>query len=281
MMRPTRRDFVFQVSAASVTHSAAAEGGQDLRLSYRSAIDNTSQPYRVYVPSSYRPDRPIPLALLLHGTSNDENSFFDDIEHYPLQDGVRNAAEQYGVLAVSAYGRGTKQFRGIGENDIFCVLEDVRKRFRVDADRIYLTGHSMGGTGSAYLGLHHPDLFAAVVPLAAAYSFPRLAANSGHLPFLWTGGALDDEFYKIGVAVGVERMRHLGCPVQFVELAGEGHYGTARNFRRVFEWLLQHRRVVHPKTFTFEVDTLLHSRAYWVTVETIAQPGKMAVVKAR
>ena len=144
----TRREFVFQVSATAVSaaHSVAAAGGQDLHLSYRSAIDNTSQPYRVYVPSSYRPDQPIALVFVLHGTSNDENSFFDDSQHYPPQDGVRNAAEEYGVLAVSPYGRGTSQYRGIGENDIFCVLEDVRKRFRVDEDRIYLTGHSMDGT---------------------------------------------------------------------------------------------------------------------------------------
>ena len=276
-MPHTRREFVFQLSAAA----ASAVGGQDLRLSYRSAIDNTSQPYRVYVPSSYRPEQPIALALVLHGTSNDENSFFDDSQHYPPQDGIRNAAEEHGVLAVSPYGRGVSQYRGIGENDIFCVLEDVRKRFRVDEDRIYLTGHSMGGTGSAYLGLHHPDLFAAVAPLAAAYSFPWLAANAGHLPFLWTGGSLDEEFYKIGVAMGVERMKRLGCPVQFTELAGEDHYGTARNFRRVFKWLLQHRRVAHPKSFTFEVDTPLHPRAYWATVEKIAQPGRMAVVKGR
>jgi pimeloyl-ACP methyl ester carboxylesterase len=283
MMPYRRREFVFQISAAaaSVARSAAVAGGQDLRFSYRSSIDNTNQPYRVYVPSSYRPDRPIALAFTLHGTSNDENSFFDDSEHYPPQDGVRNAAEEFGLLAVSPYGRGAMEYRGIGENDVFCVLEDVRKRFRVDEDRIYLTGHSMGGTGSAYLGLHHPDLFAAAAPLAAAYSYPWLAANAGQLPFLWTGGALDEEFYKMGVAVGVERMKRLGCPAQFTELAGEGHYGTAKNFRRVFEWLVQHRRVAHPESFTFVVDTPLHPRAYWVTVEKIAQPGKVAVVKGR
>jgi predicted esterase len=281
-MMHTRREFVFRAAAAAcAARSAAAKSGEDLHLSYRSAIDDSSQPYRVYVPGSYRPEHPIPLALVLHGTGNDENSFFDDSEHYPPQDGVRNAAEEYGILAVSPYGRGVSQYRGIGENDIFCVLEDVRKRFHVDEDRVYVTGHSRGGTGSAYLGLHHPDLFAAVAPLAAAYSFPWLAANAGHLPFLWTGGELDDEFYKIGVAAGVGRMKSLACPVEFTELSGEGHYGTAKNFRRVFAWLLRHRRVAHPGSFTFEVDTILHPRAYWVTVEKIERPGKMAVVKGR
>ena len=73
-----------------------------------------------------------------------------------------------GVLLVSPHGCGTTEYRGIGENDVLCVLEEVRKRYRVDDDRVYLTGHSMGGTRAAYLALHHPDQFAAVAPLAAA-----------------------------------------------------------------------------------------------------------------
>jgi hypothetical protein len=39
--------------------------------------------------------------------------------------------------------------------------------------------------------------------------------------------------------------------------------------------------VAHPRSFTFEVDTPLHPRAYWITVETIAEPGRIATVRAR
>lgn len=264
-----------------ITLTVAAQTGQDLRFTYRSEIDNTDQPYRVYVPSSYRPDQPIAMVFALHQTGADENSLFEDEKHYPAKFGVRSAAENYGVLLVSPNARGTTEYRGIGENDIFCVLADVKKRFRVDEDRIYLTGHSMGGTGSAYLALHHPDLFAAAAPLAAAYSYPWLAANAGHVPFLWIGGERDAEYYRQGVALGVNRMKILGCPVEFLELAGEEHYGTAKDLHRVFEWLLRHRRVAHPKSFTFEVDSLRHARAYWITVEAMEQQGKIATVKGQ
>jgi predicted esterase len=249
-------------------------------LSYHSTIDDTEQPYRIYVPSSYRPGQPVPLVIALHQTGADENSFFDDASHYPSKQGLKYAAEMYGVLAVCPNARGNTVYRGIGENAVLCVLADVKKRFRVDEDRIYLTGHSMGGTGSADLALHHPGLFATVAPLSAARSIRWVAANAGHIPFWWIGGGSDQEYYKMGVAVGVERMKRLGCPVRFTELEGEGHYGTAKNFARVVEWLLQQRRIAHPRTFTFEVDTPLHSRAYWITVDKIATPGKVATVKA-
>ncbi|MEY4941152.1 MAG: hypothetical protein RIQ93_2887 [Verrucomicrobiota bacterium] len=258
----------------------AAEVGQDLRLTFRSPVDGSHQPYRLYVPSSYRSERAIPLVIALHGSDGNENSFFDDEAHYPAKDGLKQAAEKFGVLAACPTGRGNTNYRGPGENSVLCVLEDVRRRFRLDDDRIYLTGHSMGGTGSADLAFHHPGLFAAVAPLAAARSIRWLAANAGHTPFWWIGGEKDQDIYKIGVAVGVARMQRLGCPVQFTELTGESHYGVARDFTPVIAWLTRHQRIAHPKSFTFEVDTLLHPRAYWITVDALTMPGKIGRVKA-
>jgi predicted esterase len=248
-------------------------------FSYRSEIDGTDQPYRLFVPSSYDGTRPFPLIFALHGTSSNQNVFFDDERYGPAA--INRAAEKYGALVASPYGRGKTEYRGVGENDVFAVLAEAGKRYRVDPDRIYLTGHSMGGSGSAYLALHHPDVFAAAAPLAAPYSFPWLAANAGHVPFWWVGGAADEEYYRIGVAAGVERMRRLGCPMRFTEVPGEGHFGPVKDLDAVVRWLMEQRRTAHPRQYVFEVDTPLHGRAYWSEVVSIAEPGKMAVVKAR
>ena len=260
---------------------AIAFAGEDLRLGYPCPVDGSEQTYRLYVPTGYRASQPAPLVIALHGSGGNENSFFDDEAHYPAKDGLKNAAEQYNVLAACPSARGNTNYRGLGENAVFQVLADVKRRFHVDENRVYLTGHSMGGTGATDLALHHPGIFAAVVPIAAARSIRWVAANAEHTPFWWIGGERDQEYYKRGVAVGFERMRDLGYAVRLTELPGESHYGAARDFRRVIAWLLQHRLVVHPKSFTFEVDTLLHPRAHWITVEAIARPGRIAVAKVR
>jgi len=58
---------------------------------------------------------------------------------------------------------GRLRVRDIGENDVFCVLEEVRKHYRSTTTGSNLTGHSMAEAAQR-TGADHPDLFAAVAP---------------------------------------------------------------------------------------------------------------------
>jgi len=53
-----------------------------------------------------------------------------------------------------------------GRLDALEVLADAKNIFHPKKDRIYLTGHSMGGHGSWYLGATYPDYWAAIAPCA-------------------------------------------------------------------------------------------------------------------
>jgi predicted peptidase len=55
-------------------------------------------------------------------------------------------------------------YQGIAEKDVLDVLADVKKRFNIDEDRTYLTGYSMGGGGTLWIGLTRPDVWAALAP---------------------------------------------------------------------------------------------------------------------
>lgn len=193
---------------------------------------------------------------------------------------TKRAAEKAGVLLVSPRGDLASEYRGRGEHDVLSVLQEVRRHYSVDETRIYLTGHSMGATGSAYLALHHPDIFAAAAPLAAAYSYPWLARNARHVPMLWIGGSNDTEAYLRGVMPGIERMLKFGAQITLELLPGEGHRGPVKDFDRIFEWLLKRQREPHPKSYSFDVDTPLHGHAFWTTVEKLSEPGEVAELDA-
>ncbi|MBK9170763.1 MAG: 5'-nucleotidase C-terminal domain-containing protein [Bryobacterales bacterium] len=258
--------------------ACCAAFGQDLKLHYRSPIDGTEQPYRLYLPAGHDLARAYPLVIAMHGTGGNQDTLFDG-EAYQVKP-LKAAADRHGMIVVSPFGRGVTEFRGIGEHDVLSVLEDVQRRYRIDPTRITLTGHSMGGTGAAYLALHRPDVFAAAAPLAAAYSFPWLARNALTTPFLWIGGAEDSDFYHRGVSVGVERMRKFGVPVLAEVLPGEGHRGPVKDFDRVLAWLAAQRLDPHPRAYFFEADTPLHGQAWWTAIEAMREPGRMASIEA-
>ncbi len=58
-----------------------------------------------------------------------------------------------------------------GRIDALEVLELAQKTLPIDPERIYLTGHSMGGHGAWHIGAMHPDRFAAIGPSAGWISF--------------------------------------------------------------------------------------------------------------
>ncbi len=59
-----------------------------------------------------------------------------------------------------------------GRIDALEVLEEAKRVFKPEQSKIYLTGHSMGGHGSWFLGTTYPDKFAAVAPCAG---YPDIA----------------------------------------------------------------------------------------------------------
>src|SRR5690606_38749556 len=53
-----------------------------------------------------------------------------------------------------------------GRIDAMEVLQEAKNVYQPDPQKIYLTGHSMGGHGTWYLGATYPDQFAAIAPCA-------------------------------------------------------------------------------------------------------------------
>ena len=49
-----------------------AASSQDLPLKYTSTIDNTEQPYRLYIPPNHA--NPAPLVIAMHGTGGNEST---------------------------------------------------------------------------------------------------------------------------------------------------------------------------------------------------------------
>ena len=69
-----------------------------------------------------------------------------------------------------------------GRLDALEVLDLAREKFKPDPQRIYLTGHSMGGHGTWFLGVTYPDKWAAIAPCAGYPTLKGYGSADGLIP---------------------------------------------------------------------------------------------------
>jgi predicted esterase len=192
----------------------------DFRRAYRSAVDKTLQPYRLFVPDAYDGQHDFPLVVALHGSGGDENDFFDKYPEAPL----KPQAQRLGFLVVCPKGRGpTSGYRGPAEQDVFDVLAEVRRDYQIDPRRIYLMGHSMGAYATWRLAAQHPGLFAALGPIAGGGSSADMD-RLRDVPQYVVHGALDETVPVTQSRAMVAEARRLGATVEYVEVPAAGHY---------------------------------------------------------
>ena len=74
-------------------------------------------------------------------------------------------------------------------------LRDACRRFSIDTDRVFLTGHGIGGDAAWDIALAHPDLWAGVIPIVAVADkfVSRYAKNAEYVPWYFVGGELDGD----------------------------------------------------------------------------------------
>jgi predicted esterase len=211
----------------------------DFRKAYQSKVDDTFQPYRIFVPASYDGSKAYPVIIALHGMGGDENSYFDQY----LQGAFKVDAEKRGYIVACPKGREpASMYTGSAERDVMDVLEEVRRAYRIDADRIYLTGHSMGGYGTWSLAMNHPEIFAALAPVAGGGN-PAAMSKIAHIPQLVVHGDNDKTVPVERSRVMVEAAKKLGVEIKYLEIAGGDHVSVAvKTFKDVFDFFDTHRR---------------------------------------
>lgn len=229
---------------------------------------NEDLPYCVFVSSKVSADTPAPLIISLHGLGAPPQIMCNETAVDYAEEGGYILAAPMGYSVGGWYGSpllrppgggGGRGFGGgaqpenlpeLSEKDVMNVLAMVRDEFNVDDDRIYLTGHSMGGAGTIFLGSKHADIWAAIAPVApAAFSMTENRADildrlhDAGVPVMVVHGA-DDELVPVDLAqTWVATMEEMGMQHEYVELPGVTHgpviYDSQSHIHEFFE---QHNR---------------------------------------
>jgi poly(3-hydroxybutyrate) depolymerase len=209
-------------------------------------------PYRIYVPQNYKGDKVFPLVIALHGLGGTEDSLFSGYEQQ-----LPKMAEQHGYLVAAPLGYrvdggyGAARLRAAGdpaaerrsehsEADAMRVLDLMKKNYKVDENRIYLMGHSMGAIGTWYLGAKYPDIWAALAPFSGTAA-PATVEKMKNIPQFVVHGNADMTVPAAGSRIMVEMMKKLGAEHQYIEVPGGDHSNVvAPNIPAMFDFFDKH-----------------------------------------
>jgi predicted peptidase len=116
--------------------------------------------------------------------------------------------------------------------------------YSVDTDRIYITGSSMGGTGTWEIILRNPKLFAAAIPICAA-SDPSNAALVKDIN-IWAFSGEYDQYYDYHeTEETVKKLKELNGNIKYTLYRNKGHEIGKYVFNdpMVSEWLFSQRKL--------------------------------------
>ena len=280
---------IFQHSHISVAQKLSA--GPQI-LTFHSDSDDTEQPYGLYIPPNYDSSKKYPLVVMLHGAGSNHRLALrrvfgksnvgdeTDVEasrYFPQWDDVD-------YVVVTPYARGTVGYQGIPEQDVYDVLADARKRFNIDENRIYLTGLSMGGGGTLWIGLTRPDIWAAIAPVCPAPppgTF-QLAANALNFPVHFFHGDADPTVPVEGTRKWVSHLQDIGAEVSYKEFVDVKHdsWVSAYDAGFIFEWFKPFVRNPYPDKVNFVSNRYKYNKAYWVTFDRLNH-DKYSEIEAR
>jgi predicted peptidase len=210
--------------------------------------------YLLFLPRDYSARRTErwPLLLFLHGAGERGSNIWRADIHGPSK--YIAAHPDFPFIMVTPLCPSNEVWSGAILSGL---LDETVKKYRVDTNRIYLTGLSMGGFGVWDLALAMPERFAAVIPIAgggndlaivlAATGFASRenVAALKSLAFWAFHGAKDTVVQPDESERMIAALKRLGVAEAKITIypdATHNSWERTYNNPEIYDWLLQHKR---------------------------------------
>ncbi|MGD9853496.1 MAG: hypothetical protein AB7U20_00960 [Planctomycetaceae bacterium] len=222
--------------------------------------------YSVVLPPEYTPGRAYPLLIALRsqGTTCEQA-----LQWWAGTADQPGAAMKHGYLVIAPeYLEATAEQYNYGvpaHQIVLRSLNDVRRRYQIDSDRVFLAGHGMGGDAAFDIGMSHPDLFAGVLPVVGLCDQHCKVdwKNCPDLAWYVVGGEKDRDSLEVNATV-LNRMMIGGYDLTYVEYIERGYETYFEERPRMFAWMELHRRAPERKEFEIRILRPTDAQLYWV-----------------
>ena len=205
--------------------------------------------YFSYLPKDYdaKSSKRWPLMLFLHGAGERGADIQRVAIHGPPS--LVKQGRQFPFIIIAPQCPEGERWQN---DSLLQLLHHVLAEYRVDTNRIYLTGLSMGGYGTWKLGITHPELFAAIVPICGGgetidvlLATRQRAAALKSLPVWAFHGAKDPVVPLEESERMINALKKLGAKDVKLTVYPEAQHNSwteTYNNPELYQWLLKHER---------------------------------------
>jgi len=116
--------------------------------------------YLLYLPAEYQKKDAWPLVLFLHGAGERGSDLELVKKHGPPK--LIEKGKSFPFIVVSPQCPKDRTWQPM---ELTALVDEIVAKYKVDRDRIYVTGLSMGGFGTWALAAATPERFAAIIPI--------------------------------------------------------------------------------------------------------------------
>jgi len=243
-----RRILLWIAAAAllsAVPARAQAPAGVTGFINREITVDGAAQRYVVYVPLNYSADRKWPVILFLHGAGERGADGIIQSE-VGIGTALRRYSSRFPAIAVMPQcAPNPARWDGAMAEFALKALDRTISEYNGDPDRVYLTGLSMGGAGSWYLGTRHPDKFAAVVSLCGRGDLPAISEKLKNVPVWIVVGDQDQPQTVQFARQAHEALKSAGSIlVKYTEYPGVPHNCWDKFYaeKELADWLFAQKR---------------------------------------
>ncbi len=208
--------------------------------------------YLLYLPKGYADDTTTrwPLLLFLHGSGESGYDLQKVKAHGPPE--LADKGKQFPFIIVSPQSEVPS---GWDTEALHRLLAYVKKKFRVNDKKVYLTGLSMGGFGTWALAMKYPDEFAALAPVCGGGDTTN-AWKLRNIPVWCFHGAKDDVVLPASSENMVKAAGRYNKNIRFTLYPDANHNSWDATYTNdsVYTWLLAQTKFNYtPKAVAFSI----------------------------
>lgn len=195
----------------------------------------------------YRPDQEtenLPMVIQLHG-AGEAGDLVEDLYKVDVHgfSHILNGNEEFPCVFILPQCE-TDSFWVAEMTNLYHFIQRLQQKFKVDSNRVYLTGLSMGGYGTWYMALRYPQIFAAIAPVCGG-GMPWKGVSLD-MP-IWAFHGSEDDTVDVSETMnmihGVRKSASHNSEVKMTILDHVGHNAWDYAYTRdLLKWLLSKTR---------------------------------------